>query len=452
MTLGSRGDVQPYVALARGLQAAGHDATLGAEPPYEALVRSNGVDYVPLGSRPDTVESFDRFSRLQHQAGKRAYKILKEANSWILDLLEDQMAGCEKAADGADILVEGTMGMITGHLAEHLDIPFVRAYLRPETRTRHYRRPDLVYPKDSRIPARNRFSYSLPMIAVWRTVRKPVNAWRLERALLPFPPRGGRGPLNNPTQWWHYDNCFPVLNGFSAAVAPRQPDYPAWHETTGFWPLDTATGYEPPPKLQAFLDGGPPPVCIGFGSMPVLDPAAMWPSIIRAVEHTGQRAVVLTGWGGLDRRVGADEAEDPEQRQMRDDIFVTEAVPHDWLYPRCSLAIHHGGSGATSASMTAGVPTVIIPFLWDQLFWGRRAHALGAGPAPIQQPDLTVESLSDAIRAALTPNIRKRAAALGEQLREEAGAARAVELLERTVEGGRAACFARGAPTTTRVG
>lgn len=204
LTLGSRGDVQPYVALAKGIVAAGHDVTIAAEPPYEAMVTNNGIDYVSLGRRGDCIESFDRFSRLQHEAGKRAYRIIKEANSWIMDLLEDQIEGCEEAADGADILIEGTMGMITSHLAEHLDVPFVRAYLRPETRTRYYRRPDLVYPRDSRIGARNRFSYSLPMIAVWGTVRKRVNEWREDRGLPAFPPPGaGRNPLNNPTQWFH---------------------------------------------------------------------------------------------------------------------------------------------------------------------------------------------------------------------------------------------------------
>lgn len=445
LTLGSRGDVQPYVALGKALMAAGHDVTIGAEPPYEAMVTSHGIGYVSLGDRADSVESFDRFSRLQHQAGKRAYKIIREANSWIIDLLDDQMAGCEKAADGADILVEGTMGMITPHLAEHLDVPFARVYLRPETRTAHHRRPDLVYPSDSRIAARNRFSYTLPMIAVWGTVRKPVNQWRAERGLPPFPPPGAnRSPLNNPTQWHHYVNRFPVVNAFSEHVAPREPDYPAWHEATGFWHLDGASGYEPPPMLQAFLDAGPPPICIGFGSIPVLEPGRLWRAIIQAVEKTNQRAVVLTGWGGLDRRGDPDAAENPERRQMRADLFVTEAAPHDWLYPQCSMAIHHGGAGATSASMRAGIPTVIIPFLWDQLYWGRRAHALGVGPAPIPQPEVTVEALSDAIRAALTPSVRKRAESLGNLLQAEDGLARAVELLERTAAQGRAPLLADG--------
>lgn len=439
ITLGSRGDVQPYVALAQGLIAAGHEVTIGAEPPYEAFVTDHRIPYVALGERTDTVESFERFARLQHEAGRRAYKIIREANSWILDRLTDQMSSCERVADGADVLVEGTMAMITPHLAEHRDIPYVRTQLRPETLTAAYRRPDLVYPNDSRLRARNRGSYTLPWMAVWGTVRKPVNAWRAERGLSPF---GSANLLDNPTRQHHYRQRFPVLNGYSERVAPREDDYPDWHRHTGFWELDTATGYEPPADLVAWLADGPPPICIGFGSIPVLDPDRIWPAILGAVERTGQRAIVLTGWGGLDRRVDRGTAGDRGRRRPSDDVFVTEAVPHDWLYPRCSMAIHHGGAGATGASLTAGVPTVVIPFLWDQLFWGRRAHALGVGPMPIPQPDLTAEGLADAIRAAGTGDMASRAADLGEQLRAEHGLARAIDLLEATATAGRRACLA----------
>ena len=438
VTLGSRGDVQPYVALARGLMAAGHEVTIGAEPPYEDLVTRHSIPYVALGDRADTVESFERFARLQHETGRRAYKIIREANSWILDLLTDQMSSCEQVAEGADVLVEGTMSMITPHVAERYGQPFVRAYLRPETRTRAYRRPDLVYPDDSRFGARNRGSYTLPWIAVWGTVRKPVNDWRSERGLAPF---GSTNLLDNPTRHHHYRHRFPVLNGYSEKVAPREDDYPAWHHHTGFWELDQAAGYEPPADLAAWLDGGPPPICIGFGSIPVLDPDRLWPAILGAVDQTQQRAIVLTGWGGLDRRVDGEGAVGRDRRRPSDDVFITEAVPHDWLYPRCSMAIHHGGAGATAASMTAGVPTVIIPFLWDQLFWGRRAHALGVGPLPIEQPALTAEALADAIRAAGTGEVVRRAAALGDELRAEAGVARAIDLLEQTATAGRRACL-----------
>jgi len=433
ITLGSRGDVQPFIALAKGLDAAGHEATVASQAPFEQMVTEQGVRFARLGDRPDAIEKFDEFSRLQYDAGRRAYKILKHANQWIIDLLEDQMAGGDEACRDADLLVEGTMGMMTAHLAERHDLPFARAYLRPETRTGQYRRPDLVYP-ESRFAWRRRGSYSLVMMSVWTVIRSRVNEWRAANGLDSW-------GLANPTQFHHYTHRFPVVLGYSEQVAPRASDYPDWHQVTGFWALDAAASYEPPTELTAFLDGGEPPLTIGFGSIPVLDPSAMWDTVLDALERTGKRAVVLTGWGGLDRRDDGSFVDGHDRRRDRDDVLALEAVPHDWLYPRSLAAIHHGGAGAAAASLRAGVPTVIVPFLWDQLFWGQRAHALGVGPAPIMQAELTVDRLVDAINASATNTIRSRAAELGRALQAEDGLGRAVEILERTVDEGRAACL-----------
>lgn len=445
ITLGSRGDVQPYIALAQALDAAGHDATLATQAPFEGMVTGQGVRYARLGDRDDAIERFDEFSRLQYDAGRRAYKILKHANQWIIDLLDDQIAGGDDACADADLLVEGTMGMLTPHLAERHGIPFVRAYLRPETRTSAYRRPDLVYP-ESRFAWRRRGSYSLPMMAVWSTVRSRVNDWRGARGLEPW-------GLANPTQYHHYARCFPVMLGYSELVSPREDDYPSWHHTTGFWTVDAASTYEPPAELVDFLDAGAPPVAIGFGSIPVLDPAAVWQVVLEALDRTGQRAVVLTGWGGLDRRdATASSSSSPgpgpgpgaradRRRAPEDRVISFEAVPHDWLYPRTAAVVHHGGAGAAAAAFRAGVPMTVVPFLWDQAFWGDRVQALGVGPAPIPQAELTPERLIDAINASTTSTVRARAADLGRRIRDEDGLRRAVEVLETTAAGGRDACL-----------
>lgn len=441
ITLGSRGDVQPFIALARALDAGGHEATVATQSPFESLVTGQGARFAPLGVRPDAIARFDEFSRLQHETGRRAHKILKHANQWILELLDDQLAGGEAACRGADVLVEGTMAMLTPHLAELFDLPFARAYLRPETRTSAYRRPDLVYP-ESRFAWRRRGSYSLPMIAVWSTVRRRVNEWRIEKGLRPW-------GIGNPTQHHHYAHRFPVLLGYSELVAPRPPDYPPWHHLTGFWTVDAAATYDAPAAVAAFLEAGPPPVTIGFGSIPVLDPSAMWQCVLEALDRTGQRGVVLTGWGGLDRRrVRTEPADDrrtpPGGAVAQDDVLVVDAVPHDWIYPRSRAVVHHGGAGAAAAAFRAGTPMVVVPFLWDQAFWADRAHRLGVGPAGIPQAELTTDRLVDAINAATTPLQRAQAERLGARLRREDGPDAAIRILEEAVAGGRAACFAPG--------
>ena len=145
------------------------------------------------------------------------------------------------------------------------------------------------------------------------------------------------------------------------------------------------------------------------------EPAELARSVVHALALTGQRAVVLTGWGGLSA------AELPRE------ICAVDWVPFDWLFPRVAAVVHHGGAGTTAASLRAGVPTVIVPFFLDQYYWGRRVFELGAGTRPIPRKRLQADTLAAALQLATTdPNMRERAAALGERIRAEDGVERAV--------------------------
>ena len=159
-------------------------------------------------------------------------------------------------------------------------------------------------------------------------------------------------------------------------------------------------------------------MCIGFGSMASEDPAAMSALVLEAVKRAGVRAVLLSGWGGL-------------SEVARDDVFATSEAPHDWLFPRMAAVVHHGGAGTTGAALRAGVPAIVVPFTMDQPFWGSRVHALGVGPKPIPRKQLSVDSLSQALRATVADqSMKTRAAALGEKLRAEDGVANAVAHFE----------------------
>lgn len=150
------------------------------------------------------------------------------------------------------------------------------------------------------------------------------------------------------------------------------------------------------------------------------EPAELARLVVRALSLTGQRAVVLTGWGGL------------SPSELPRDIFAVDWVPYDWLFPRISAVVHHGGAGTTAASLRAGLPTVIIPFILDQFFWGKRVFELGAGPRPIPRKSLQAETLATAISVATTdPGMRERASALGVRIRNENGVARAVATFNR---------------------
>jgi len=159
------------------------------------------------------------------------------------------------------------------------------------------------------------------------------------------------------------------------------------------------------------------PVSVGFGSMTGRDPERITRVVLAALQRAGQRGVLLTGWGGL-RAV-----------DLPRDVFVADAAPHDWLFPRMAAVVHHGGSGTTAAGLRAGGPAVLVPFGGDQFLWGRRIHALNVGPAPIPRSQLNVERLAAALALACDAAARERAVALGERIRAEDGVGRAVEVV-----------------------
>jgi sterol 3beta-glucosyltransferase len=168
-----------------------------------------------------------------------------------------------------------------------------------------------------------------------------------------------------------------------------------------------------------FLAAGEPPVCVSFGSMVRRDGERIGRAVLEALARTGQRGVVLMGWGSWR----------PERES--DFICYLHEVPHDWLFPRCSLVVHHGGAGTTAAGLRSGKPNVVVPFAADQPFWARRVKALGAGPEPIPVRKLTVDSLAAALTRALTDeSIRRRAEVVGEKIRAEDGTGEAVRLIE----------------------
>jgi UDP:flavonoid glycosyltransferase YjiC (YdhE family) len=200
----------------------------------------------------------------------------------------------------------------------------------------------------------------------------------------------------------------PWLNGFSAHILPKPADWDADQHVTGYWFLDAQPGWQPPEELMRFLNSGPPPVCIG----------------LRALELSGQRGLLLTGWGGM------------SQRPASPNVFFVDNVPHAWLFPRMAAVVTHGGAGTTGADLRAGVPNIITPVAPnDQAAWAERVVTLGVGPRLPGIKQLTAEKLAEAIQIAVTGSaLRVRAAALGEKIRAEDGLARAVEIIERHSE------------------
>jgi UDP:flavonoid glycosyltransferase YjiC (YdhE family) len=226
----------------------------------------------------------------------------------------------------------------------------------------------------------------------------PVSGW-------PFDTRDGR-----PT---------PIFFAFSPSVVARPHDWGPDIHVTGYWFLEPEVGWQPPALLARFLEEGPPPVYVGFGSIVARDPRGLVEVTLEALAQTGQRGILSPAWAGL------------EAGDLPDDVYLLDAAPHMWLFPRMAAVVHHGGAGTVGAGLRAGVPNVVVPFTSDQPFWGRRVSALGAGPQPIPERRLTADALASAIaRAVGDEAMRARAQALGKRIRGEDGVARAIAVLE----------------------
>lgn len=221
-----------------------------------------------------------------------------------------------------------------------------------------------------------------------------------------------------------------LLDHRSPALIPKPQDWGQHIDIAGFYFLSLATNYQPPADLAEFLDAGPPPVYIGFGSIVVDDPNAMTNMIFDAVRKTGQRALVSKGWGGI----GGDELDKPPN------VFMLGNCPHDWLFKHVSCVVHHGGAGTTAAGIALGRPTVIVPFFGDQPFWGAMVARAGAGPEPIPYKNLTAEALAEAILDATKPETIQRARELGERIEAEKGTEAGATSFHRQIKVDRLRC------------
>jgi sterol 3beta-glucosyltransferase len=406
MTLGTRGDVQPFVALARGLAAAGHDAVLAAPHRFAEFVTSRGVRFAGVDDGP--LRLMDEASVVGDVAerGLRAKLALaRRMPAMFTTVLEDCWT---VATDGpgrdADLIVHNGQIIAGQHVAEGLAKPAVLALPIPiYVPTREFPWPGQATPLPRTL---NRLTFAGmrgPELMFGRT----VDRWR---ATIGLPRRRWRhDPRRRPD-----GTPAPVLHAISRHVLPRPADWPPTATVTGYWFLPSTEPLSP--ALVEFLDAGDPPVFVGFGSMAGPDPAATTATVLAAVRRAGRRAIVGTGWGGL-------------TTQPAKDMFVVDDVPFDQLFPRVAAVVHHGGAGTVAIAAAAGRPQVVCPFVADQPFWGQRMHDLGVAPEPVEQRRLTADRLATAIEQAIAEHTAA-AAELGELVHAEDGLQDAVRELE----------------------
>ena len=405
VTSGSRGDVQPYLALARRAAADGHRVTLATHALFEPMVRAHGIAFRPLHGDPVAMLA-NPGARAWLATGSLGglWQFAREFGRDFGALFEGLLHDLAIVTADADVVLYSAVCMAAAQLHEIRGTTVIGGFMQPITPTREFPASGMAYraPQTTWDRRRNRLSHVIGEQLLWQPSRRAVNRWRART--LNAPPVSLAGPFAV-----QRSASYPVCYAYSPSVLPKPADWPEWIAPTGWWFLDEPA-YTPPADLAAFLDAGDAPVCVGFGSMAPQDGEHLTRIVLDACEQAETRVVLLEGWGSFG------------QVAMPSWAHVQRDVPHAWLFPRCQALVHHGGAGTTGAGARSGVPSLVVPLGFDQQFWGSRLHALGVSPPPIKRRDLTVANLAAAVRTMRRDaSMRAAAASLGAAVQAEDG-------------------------------
>jgi UDP:flavonoid glycosyltransferase YjiC (YdhE family) len=414
IALGSRGDVQPIVALGRGLADVGYTVRIVTMVGFEPLVREQRLEFFPVEGDAQALTSELILEGVKCKGLSLLHMVRGFMRTFGAITQSYHAAFAADTLRDSDAILSQLPGGFYGYdLAEALRVPYIALSVIPQEITG-------AYPL-SLLPLRfslgrwyNGLTYYVGQQLAWQPFRKAINAFRHELGLPPA------------SFWWGnmrrmQRERVPVIQGFSEHVIPTQPEWGDHVHTMGYWTLDES-GWEPSDALVKFLEAGDPPVFIGFGSMPVPDPQGTTALILEAFQRSGKRGILGAGWA----KIGAVDL--PER------IFALDYAPYGWLFPRMAAIIHHGGSGTTGFALRSGVPSMVVPFTADQPFWGRRTAELRVGHAPIPFAKLTVDNLANAINS-LTQDIEMQRNALDLRglMAAERGIQQAVKVVQQYV-------------------
>lgn len=393
-TIGSQGDIVPFIALAQGLIQAGHTVILGSHPVMKNLVESHGVTFNPIG--PD-IDLAEEVAAIRRQAGNTAFGLV-QGMRFGFKMLErshdDILLECQKA----DLVVVPAAIGAGKNEAELLNVPYLSVTFMPWA----------IPWDDPGRPLIKRILYKAIDGLVSLITTQPLNRIRKRQGL---PPVGKEGFTSTRL------NLIPI----SPAVYPPNPLWEPRHRVVGYWFAEPPNGWKPPKELLSFLENGDPPVLITLGAMSLGDEQAIASAnlFVNAIQQAEVRGIIQ-GWEkGI------------SQLDLPSNIYASEWVPHSWLIPHCSGVVHHGGYGTTAAGLRAGIPALVIPHIADQFYWGERVYELSAGLKPISRRKLDVNGLAQRLdRLVRNQEIHLNASKLGEIIRAENGIGKAVRLIE----------------------
>lgn len=405
---GSRGDIQPCIALGMGLQATGYRVTLAAPADFAGFVQQYGLAFAPLHGDVQQIMASETGRRFMEQGGRNPLASIRAIRKLVAPVVLQMTDDAYSACQGTDaIICLGVLSAFGQSIAEALRVPVINLEPAPLLPTRAYPAP--AWPLQRNLGGWHNYLSGLAMLqVVWQWYRPFVEAFRRKLKL----------PALSFARFYHSLRATPMLSACSPTILPHPADWPDQCHLTGYFFLPPEAGWQPPPDLLAFLEAGAPPVYVGFGSMAGRNPEQVAGIVLDALAQSGQRGLLATGWGGL------------RATALPATVLAMDAVPHRWLFPHMAAVVHHGGAGTTAEGLAAGVPSILVPFAFDQHFWGARVRALGLGPPPIAHKALTASHLAEAIHAAVgDAGMVARARACGAAIRAETGVANAVKLV-----------------------
>ncbi|MFD7028394.1 glycosyltransferase [Streptomyces sp. NPDC059917] len=400
LVTGSRGDVQPFIALGTTLMARGHSVVLATHGDFEKLVREAGLDFAELpGSPKDFLQHPALTEALQQGASlfTAARKVPRQTQEHIR-LLASRM---EEACKGADLVVNSVLSRIL--FQDDGKAPWASLTWWPLNPTGQW--PAMIAPQSKLGPLYNRLTHRMAGLLDWVSIR----GYRKE-ADMPALPFGA--------PYRELGRDVPLLCPVTREMFTEPSDWPALSRFTGYWFWDRE--WSPSAELVDFVESGDAPVSLSFGSIwPVHQPEKTLEKVLGVVRSHGRRLVLVGG--------GPDD--------VPDDVFRVDDVHYPWLFPRSAAVIHHGGCNTTGEALRSGVPQVVVPTFADSPFWAAQVHRMGVSPQPIPFSKFSAERLDEALGTALNDQaMARRAASVGEAVRAEKGTEAAVDVLEDWVE------------------
>ncbi|KAL6639462.1 hypothetical protein ACP70R_023192 [Stipagrostis hirtigluma subsp. patula] len=459
LIVGTRGDVQPFIAIGKRLQDYGHRVRLATHANFKEFVMTAGLEFYPLGGDPKILAGYMVKNKGFLPATPSEIPIQRKQ---IRDIIFSLLPACKDPDidTGVSFCAEAIIANPAAYSQSHSSDPALVAQMGDEnlaitsriflltnsdsgqaqqvglwnshlplepfrtctcsrgskcTDSHNFHNamdvPTCEFPHPfSRVkqPAGYRLSYQIVDSLVWLGIRDMINDLRKRKLKL--------RPVTYLSGTHAYSNDIPHAYIWSPYLVAKPKDWGPKIDVVGFCFLDLASNYEPPETLLRWLGSGDKPIYIGFGSLPIPEPDRLTRIIVEALEITGQRGIINKGWGGLGK---LDE--------VKEFVYVLDNVPHDWLFLQCKAVIHHGGAGTTAAGLKAECPTTIIPFFGDQFFWGSMVHARGLGAPPIPVEQLQLHSLVDAIKFMIDPKVKERAVVLARAIESEDGVDGAVK-------------------------